>query len=44
MGVLDGKVAVITGKAKTSHVLMPIFCIAYSQSVPIFREVPSSSG
>ena len=31
-------------KAKTSHVLMPVFCIAYSQSVPIFREVPSSSG
>jgi len=31
-------------KAKISHVLLPVFCIAYSQSVPILREVPSSSG
>jgi hypothetical protein len=31
-------------KAKTSQVLLHVFCIAYSQSVPIFREVPSSSG
>ena len=31
-------------KAKTSQELLPVFCIAYSQSVPIFREVPSSSG
>ena len=30
--------------AKTSHVLLFVFCIAYSQSVPIFREVPYSSG
>jgi len=31
-------------KAKTSHVLLPVFCIAYSQSVPIFEEVSSPSG
>jgi hypothetical protein len=31
-------------EAKTSHVLLPVFCIAYSQSVPIFEEVSSSSG
>jgi hypothetical protein len=33
-----------SSKAKTLHVLLPVFCIAYSQSVPIFGEVPSSSG
>lgn len=32
-----------SGKAKTSHVLLHVFCIAYSQSVSIFREVPFSS-
>jgi hypothetical protein len=31
-------------KAKTLHMVLPVFCIAYSQSVPIFEEVPSSSG
>ena len=31
-------------KAKTLHVLLPVFCIAYSQSVPIFEGVPSSTG
>ena len=31
-------------KAKNSHVLLPVFCIANSRSVPIFGEVPSSSG
>jgi hypothetical protein len=33
-----------SSKAKTLHVLLPVFCIAYSQSVPIFEGVPSSSG
>jgi hypothetical protein len=31
-------------KAKTLHVLLPAFCIAYSQSVPIFEGVLTSSG
>ncbi len=33
-----------SSKAKTLHLLLPVLCIAYSQSVPIFEEVPSSSG
>jgi hypothetical protein len=33
-----------SSKAKTLHVLLPVFCIAYSQSVPIFEEVSSPSG
>jgi hypothetical protein len=33
-----------SNKANTLHVLLPTLCIAYSQSVPIFGGVPSSSG
>jgi hypothetical protein len=33
-----------TCKAKILHVLLPVFCIANSRSVPIFEEVSSSSG
>ncbi len=31
-------------KAESLHVLLPAFCIAYSQRVPISGGVPSSSG
>jgi hypothetical protein len=33
-----------SSKAKTLYGLLPVFCIAYSQSVPIFEEFSSSSG
>lgn len=33
-----------TCKAKILHVLLSVFCIAYSQRVPIFEEISSSSG
>ena len=33
-----------SSKTKTLHTLLPVYCIAYSQSVPIFEEVLSSSG
>jgi hypothetical protein len=32
------------GKAETLHVLLPAFCIAISQRVPIFGGVSSSPG
>ena len=31
-------------KAKALQVFQPVFCIATSQSVPIFEVVPTSSG
>jgi hypothetical protein len=31
-------------RAETLYVLLPAFCIAFSQRVPIFGGVPSSSG
>ena len=34
----------LCSKAETLHVLLPAFCIAYCQRVPIFRGVPLSSG
>jgi hypothetical protein len=33
-----------SSKSQTLHMLLPAFCIAYSQSVPIFEGVPNSSG
>ena len=33
-----------SSKAKTLHLFLSSSCIAYSQSVPIFEGVPSSSG
>jgi hypothetical protein len=30
--------------AKALRMLLPVFCIVNSQSVPIFEEVPSPSG
>lgn len=33
-----------SSNAKTLYMLLPEFCIAYSQRVPIFEEVLSSSG
>lgn len=33
-----------SSNAKTLHMLLSEFCIAYSQRVPIFEEVLSSSG
>jgi hypothetical protein len=34
----------LRNQAETLHVLLPTYCIAYCQRVPIFRGVPLSSG